>query len=54
MLAGITNGAGQHGYKAVVPVDGPSAEDAFNELCAVAHRRGRAGKPHQRWDGHSE
>ena len=32
-----TNGAVQRGYKAVVPVDGMSAEDAFNELYAVWH-----------------
>jgi nicotinamidase-related amidase len=32
-----TNGAAQRGYKAVVPVDGMSAEDAFNELYAVYH-----------------
>ena len=32
-----TNGAAQRGYKAVVPVDGMSAEDAFNELCAAYH-----------------
>jgi nicotinamidase-related amidase len=32
-----TNGAAQRGYKAVVPVDGMSAEDAVNELYAVYH-----------------
>ncbi len=36
-VCGTTNGAAQRGYKAVVPVDGMSAEDAFNELYAVWH-----------------
>ena len=36
-VGGTTNGAAQRGYKAVVPVDGLSAEDAFNELYAVWH-----------------
>jgi nicotinamidase-related amidase len=36
-VAGTTNGAAQRGYKAVVPVDGMSAEDPFNELYAVWH-----------------
>jgi nicotinamidase-related amidase len=36
-VGGTTNGAAQRGYKAVVPVDGMSAEDAFNELYAVWH-----------------
>jgi nicotinamidase-related amidase len=36
-VATTTNGAAQRGYKAVVPVDGMSAEDAFNELYAVHH-----------------
>ena len=36
-VAGTTNGAAQRGYKAVVPVDGMSAEDGFNELCAIWH-----------------
>jgi nicotinamidase-related amidase len=36
-VAGTTNGAAQRGYKAVVPVDGMSAEDAFNELYAIWH-----------------
>ncbi len=36
-VATTTNGAAQRGYKAVVPVDGMSAEDAFNELYAVYH-----------------
>ena len=36
-VATTTNGAAQRGYKAVVPVDGMSAEDAFNELYAVWH-----------------
>src|SRR5262249_10368548 len=31
-VAGTTNSAVQRGYKAVVPVDCMSAEDAFNEL----------------------
>ena len=36
-VASTSNGAAQRGYKAVVPVDGMSAEDAFNELYAVYH-----------------
>src|SRR5262249_30656268 len=36
-VCGTTNGAAQRGYKAVVPVDGMSAEDAFNELYAIWH-----------------
>ena len=36
-VCGTTNGAAQRGYKAVVPVDGMSAEDAFNELYAAYH-----------------
>jgi nicotinamidase-related amidase len=36
-VTGTTNGAAQRGYKAVVPVDGMSAEDAFNELYAAWH-----------------
>jgi hypothetical protein len=36
-VAGTTNGAAQRGYKAVAPVDGMSAEDAFNELYAAWH-----------------
>ena len=36
-VASTANGAAQRGYKAVVPVDGMSAEDAFNELYAVYH-----------------
>ena len=36
-VASTANGAAQRGYKAVVPVDGLSAEDAFNELYAVYH-----------------
>jgi nicotinamidase-related amidase len=36
-VGGTTNGAAQRGYKAVVPVDGMSAEDAFNELYAIWH-----------------
>jgi len=36
-VGGTTNGAAQRGYKAVVPVDGMSAEDAFNEQYAAWH-----------------
>jgi nicotinamidase-related amidase len=36
-VGGTTNGAVQRGYKAVVPVDGMSGEDAFNELYAIWH-----------------
>ena len=36
-VCGTTNGAAQRGYKAVVPVDCMSAEDAFNELYAAYH-----------------
>jgi nicotinamidase-related amidase len=36
-VVGTTNGAAQRGYKAIVPVDGMSAEDAFNELYAAWH-----------------
>jgi nicotinamidase-related amidase len=36
-VGGTTNGAAQRGYKAVVPVDGMSSEDAFNELYAAWH-----------------
>ena len=36
-VGGTTNGAAQRGYKAVVPIDGMSAEDAFNELYAIWH-----------------
>jgi nicotinamidase-related amidase len=36
-VVGTTNGAAQRGYKAVVPVDGMSAEDAFNEQYAAWH-----------------
>jgi nicotinamidase-related amidase len=36
-VVGTSNGAAQRGYKAVVPVDGMSAEDAFNALYAVYH-----------------
>jgi nicotinamidase-related amidase len=36
-VGGTTNGAAQRGYKAIVPVDGMSAEDAFNELYAIWH-----------------
>ena len=32
-----SNGAVQRGYQAVVPIDGMSAENAFNELYAVWH-----------------
>jgi nicotinamidase-related amidase len=36
-VGGTTNGAAQRGYKAVVPIDGMSGEDAFNELYAIWH-----------------
>jgi nicotinamidase-related amidase len=36
-VGGTTNGAAQRGYKAVVPVDCMSGEDAFNELYAIWH-----------------
>jgi nicotinamidase-related amidase len=36
-VAGTANGAAQRGYKAVVPVDGMSAEDAYNEQYAAWH-----------------
>jgi nicotinamidase-related amidase len=36
-VGGTTNGATQRGYKAVVPVDGMSAEDAYNEQYAAWH-----------------
>ena len=36
-VVGTSNGAAQRGYKAVVPVDGMSAEDPFNELYAAWH-----------------
>ena len=36
-VAGTSNGAAQRGYKAVVPVDGMSAEDPFNEQYAAWH-----------------
>ena len=36
-VGGTTNGAAQRGYKAVVPVDTMSGEDAFNELYAIWH-----------------
>ena len=36
-VGGTSNGAAQRGYKAVVPVDGMSSEDAFNELYAAWH-----------------
>jgi nicotinamidase-related amidase len=36
-VGGTTNGAAQRGYKAIVPIDGMSAEDAFNELYAIWH-----------------
>ena len=47
-VATTTNGAAQRGYKAVVPVDGMSAEDAFNELYAdLAPLQRRPGEPHR-------
>jgi len=36
-VVGTSNGAVQRGYKAVVPVDGMSAEDAYNEQYAAWH-----------------
>ncbi|HEY3642944.1 MAG TPA: isochorismatase family protein [Xanthobacteraceae bacterium] len=36
-VGGTTNGAAQRGFQAIVPVDGMSAEDAFNELYAIWH-----------------
>jgi len=36
-VVGTSNGATQRGYKAVVPVDGMSAEDAYNEQYAAWH-----------------
>jgi nicotinamidase-related amidase len=36
-VVGTSNGAVQRGYKAIVPVDGMSAEDAYNEQYAAWH-----------------
>jgi nicotinamidase-related amidase len=36
-VSGTSNGAAQRGFKAIVPVDGMSSEDAFNELYAAWH-----------------
>ena len=36
-VGGTANGAVQHGYKPVVPVDGMSSEDAYNEQYAAWH-----------------
>jgi len=36
-VVGTSNGAVQRGYKAVVPVDGMSADDAYNEQYAAWH-----------------
>jgi nicotinamidase-related amidase len=36
-VVGTTNGAAQRGFKAVVPVDGMSAEDPYNEQYAAWH-----------------
>jgi nicotinamidase-related amidase len=36
-VSGTSNGAAQRGFKAVVPVDGMSSEDVFNELYAAWH-----------------
>jgi hypothetical protein len=36
-VVGTSNGAVQCGYKAVVPVDGMSAEDPYNEQYAAWH-----------------
>jgi nicotinamidase-related amidase len=36
-VGGTANGAAQRGYKPVVPVDGMSSEDAYNEQYAAWH-----------------
>ena len=36
-VVGTGSGSAQRGYKVIVPVDGMSAEDAFNELYAAWH-----------------
>jgi len=36
-VSGTSNGAAQRGFKAIVPIDGMSSEDAFNELYAAWH-----------------
>src|SRR5947207_1027621 len=36
-VAGSTQGATERGYKAIVPVDGMSSEDAYNEQYAAWH-----------------
>ena len=36
-VAGTTQGATERGFKAIVPVDGMSSEDAFNEQYAAWH-----------------
>ena len=36
-VSGTSNGAAQRGYKVIVPVDGMSSEEAFNELYAAWH-----------------
>jgi nicotinamidase-related amidase len=36
-VGGTANGAAQRGYKSVVPVDGMSSEDAYNEQYAAWH-----------------
>ena len=36
-VAGTANGAAQRGYKAIVPVDGMSSEDAYREQYAAYH-----------------
>ena len=36
-VAGSTQGAAERGYKVIVPVDGMSAEDAYNEQYAAWH-----------------
>ena len=36
-VGGTSNGAAQRGYKAVVPVDGMSSEDSYNEQYAAWH-----------------
>ena len=35
--SGTSNGAAQRGFEVVVPVDGMSSEEAFNELYAAWH-----------------
>jgi nicotinamidase-related amidase len=37
VVVGVGSGSAQRGYKVVVPVDGMSAEDAYNEQYAAWH-----------------